>query len=152
MFRLFGNVLTVVSCLAYAPMFVLLLAIGEAEIRRGPDRYCCGPSFYPSDLAVFTVPLALLASPFYAKAAKRFWFISAVLILYPVLLRLIFDGPLKDYVLRGPKPRWATLLDPLEQLQLIACVMLTTLLAQGFRARRRVNTDRVKVGSIWKND
>ncbi|WP_442482141.1 hypothetical protein [Aeoliella sp. SH292] len=134
MYRLIGYLLAVISCLAYAPMFVLVFAIGHAEIHRVSGNYCCGPSFYPSDLAVFTVPLALLASPFYANAAKRFWFISAVLILYPVLLRLVFDGLLKDYVLRGPVPRWATFLGPFELLTLIAIVMVTTLLAQAVRA------------------
>lgn len=139
MFRLFGNLMTVTSCLAYAPMFVLLLATGEAEIYSASSFRSCGRGFYPSDLAVFTVPLALLASPFYAHAAKRLWFISGVLILYPVLLRLVFDGLLKDYVLRGPIPSWATFLDPFELLQLIVIIMVTTLIAQAVRERRQAD-------------
>lgn len=132
-------VTSLISVLAYVPMFYFMLVVDEQLIGHEAGMKSCSPFILHWYLAGIMGVLALICRRMNPDAEQRLWMITAVSALYPVLLQMVFSGILRDYVLRGPMPEWRRNLTFEQIYGSIAVVMVMTLMGQWWWGRRKVD-------------
>lgn len=98
--------------------------------ERGGGLNCAGP-LYGVGTALTLAAVAAVFNYVHPPAGKRTWFITGVLVIYPALLLMVFEGILHDYVLRKSPPNWVPKFCSIQFTKFASLTMLSYALISG---------------------
>ncbi|MCO6045053.1 hypothetical protein NG895_14175 [Aeoliella sp. ICT_H6.2] len=132
-------VTSLISVLAYVPMFYFMLVVEGSRMSCYSTARSSGAVVIHQCFPVITAGLALLFGLVNPHAAKRLWLITGSCIVYAILLVVLFDFLLPNYVYRDANAEWIHHLRDGRRYIVIAVVMVATLVGQWWWGRRRVD-------------